>query len=139
MKQQQSKHAGKFSNQNASPQGGEHWVVIADHKKAHMYKKTRKGMERVPDSHTRCSHPFPEDGTGREDKFLRELAGWLNTAEREGVFDRLVLIAPASTVEEIRALIGEGVDTRICEGLDRDAAQVADDEAEDHLTEVMWH
>lgn len=137
MKHQQSSGFKQHQHPIVS-QGENHWVVVADHKKAHVYQRTNSGIERIPNTDTCCSRPFPEEGTGREDVFLRDLAKWLNAAEREQAFDRLVLIAPPATLEEIRALLGENVNTRVCEGLDRDIEQVTQDEIEDHLTEVVW-
>lgn len=137
------KHQHKTENQAAQrglPQGRrEHWIVVADHKKAHLYKKTPKGIDRVANIDACCSQPFPEEGTGREERFLKDLAEWLNAAEREDAFERLVLIAPAVTTEEIRSLLGENVDTRVCDALASDVEQVTEDEIEDHLTEVVWH
>lgn len=138
MKHQQQSSGLKQDHPPGVLQRENHWVVVADHKKAHIYQKTASGIERVADTDSCCSRPFPEEGTGREDVFLRDLAQWLNTAEREQAFDRLVLIAPPATLEEIRALLGEKVNTRVCEGLDRDIEQVTQDEIEDHLTEVVW-
>lgn len=126
--------------QHSLPQGrGEHWIVVADHRKAHLYKKTSKGLDRMANTDACCSQPFPEDGTGREERFLKDLAEWLNAAESEDAFERLVLIAPAATTEEIRGLLGEKANTRVCDALARDVEKVTEDEIEDHLTEVVWH
>jgi hypothetical protein len=121
------------------PEGTRHWIVVADHTHAHVYEKTRRGINEVGDKQACCSQPFPQEGTGREDVFLSELATWLDTAEREQAFDRLVLIAPPAALSQICALMGEGEETRICDGLDQEVEKVTDDEVEDHLTEVVWH
>lgn len=117
---------------------GRHWIVVADHKTAHIYKKTPKGVERVPEEKSCCSKPFPEWDAVRGAAFVRELARWLNAAEREGAFERLVLIAPPPTLQEICALLGENVDTRLCKAKECDLERIAEDEIEDHLTEVVW-
>lgn len=118
--------------------GGDHWVVVADQNKAHVYKRTPKGLERLAETQA-CSCAFPEDGAGREDVFLRELALWLKAAEREAAFERLVLVAPPDARDELCAHLGARVNTRLCKALARDIEQITDDEAEDHLAEVMWH
>ena len=120
------------------PRPDKHWVVVADHKKAHVYEKRPEGLQRVNDANSRCSKAFPEEGTGREDVFLRELAEWLDTAEREEAFDRLVLIAPPAALDEIRALMGEKTETKVCDALCREVEEATEAEIEDHLTEVMW-
>jgi protein required for attachment to host cells len=121
----------------SAPIDGKHWIVVADHKTAHIYKRTPKGVERIPEQAC-CSKPFPEDGVGEDSIFLRQLARWLNAAEREGAFKRLVLIAPPDIVQEIHGLLGENVDRRLCRAKARDVEKIAEDEIEDHLTEVVW-
>jgi protein required for attachment to host cells len=138
MKQVQQTH--NRAVQRGLPQGGgEHWIIVADRKKAHLYKKTPKGLDRIADTAACCSQPFPEDSAGREERFLKDLAEWLDAAERENAFHRLVLIAPAATTEEIRGLLCKNVSARVCDALARDLEQVTEDEIEDHLAEVMWH
>lgn len=119
-------------------QPARHWVVVADHKKAHVYEKRPEGLQRLADADSRCSRPFPEQGTGREDVFLSELAEWLNAAEREEAFDRLVIIAPPAALEEINALLGEKTGTKVCDAMSREIEEASEAEIEDHLTEVVW-
>lgn len=114
-----------------------HWIVLADHKKAHIYQKTQKGLERIADVSRHCSHPFPEHGCA-EDEFLLNLAAWLDAAEQEKAFDRIVLIGPAETLEALHPHIRKNVHDRICAALEREIIEIAEDEIEDHLAEVMW-
>jgi hypothetical protein len=117
---------------------GKHWIVVADQKTAHIYKRTSKGVERIPEEQACCSKAFPEDGAGQDNVFLRQLARWLNAAEREGAFERLVLIAPPDILQEIHSLLGDNVDRRLCKAKACDVEKIAEDEIEDHLTEVVW-
>jgi protein required for attachment to host cells len=118
-----------------SAEGAKHWIIVADDKKAHIYKRTPKGVERIPEEDACCSKPFPEEGN---DAFLKQLARWLDVAEREGAFERLMLIAPPVILQELRAHLGENVDTRLCKAKACDVEKIAEDEIEDHLTEVVW-
>src|SRR6185436_13667382 len=90
------------------------WVVIADHQEAHIYRKVPQGLELIADAgpSSRNNEPFdghfigisPDRGhhdSGHNDKekyrgdmeFIHSLAKWLDMADSEHVYDRLVLIA----------------------------------------------
>lgn len=140
MRQQQSENRAlrHVPQPRSVPQeGAEHWVIVADDKKAHVYQKTPKGMKLVHNTHGCCSHPFPPRA-GREDFFLHDLARWLDAAEREGAYDRLLLIAPPKVLADIRARLGDNVHLRLSTPPECDVEQVIQDEIEDHLSEVMW-
>jgi hypothetical protein len=114
-----------------------HWIIVTDHAKAHIYRKTPKGLERIPDVGVHCTHPFPENvGCGSD--FLRSLALWLDAAERQNAFERLVLIAPPATLEIIHPLLGQNVHNKLRAALDREVDEITEDEIEDHITEVVW-
>ncbi|TAL40153.1 MAG: hypothetical protein EPN97_00565 [Alphaproteobacteria bacterium] len=117
---------------------GKHWIVVADNKMAHIYKRTPKGVERIPEEKACCGKAFPDDGSGQDSVFLCRLARWLDAAEREGAFERLVLIAPPEVIREIHGLLGDNVDRRLCKAKACDVKKIAEDEIEDHLTEVVW-
>jgi protein required for attachment to host cells len=112
--------------------------VVAEDRKAHVYKRTPAGVMRMPDADICCSEPFPENIAGERQGFLQALAGWLNAAEREAAFDRLVLIARQDILDELRELLDARVVARLCGALQRELAQVSEEEVEDHLTEVCW-
>ncbi|MEZ0226796.1 MAG: host attachment protein [Alphaproteobacteria bacterium] len=117
---------------------GKHWIIVADEKTAHIYKRTPKGVERIPEENACCSKAFPEEGAGHDSVFLPRLARWLDSAEREGAFERLVIIAPPAIMQELRTHLGDNVDTRLCKAKACDVEKIAEDEIEDHLTEVVW-
>lgn len=126
--------AAKAARENAEPV---HWIIVADHRQAHVYKKTPAGIERIPQECLCCSFPPPGD-EANDKAFLQDLAAWLAAAEGEKSFDRLALIAPAESLEALRALLGAKVVARICAARPRDIAEITESEIEDHLADVMW-
>lgn len=113
------------------------WIIVTDHRQAHVYQKTPKGIERLPEECITCSRPLPGD-EAEEGEFLRDLAGWLDAAEQERAFDRVALIAPPETLESIRSLVGKSVHDRICGALAREVEEITEDEIEDHIADIVW-
>lgn len=114
-----------------------YWIIALSPDKVHVYQKTDKGIERIPDVNDCCSHPCP-DASGTKDDFFPYLATWLDHAEREHAFDRLVLIGSTASLDDLHERLSDNVHDRICAALENDIAEVEEDEIEDHLTEVVW-
>jgi hypothetical protein len=93
--------------------GSRHWILVADHKKAHVYRKSPQGIERIPDEHLHVTLPLPREEAD-DQAFLRDIASWLDVAEKEDAFDRIALIASPSALEALHGMVGEGVHCRIC-------------------------
>lgn len=114
------------------------WIIITDHKKAHVYQKAPgKGIRRIPDECLGCSLPLPGDEID-ETSFLSDLASWLDAAVKEDAFDRIALIASPDAMKRIHPLLGKKVHGRICAALAKDVAEITEDEIEDHLADVVW-
>ncbi len=137
------------------------WIVVADQEKAHVYRKiiadgvaliatasaaetkqagsahtayarARSLLYRT-NRHVRQSYPAPAP----TDDFLQKLAGWLNEAEQENAFDRLVLIAPAHTLNALRPVLSEKAHERIMTELDKDMAGLSDEDIRSQLAEII--
>lgn len=137
-KAHQRKPASKKKSE--SPKAGHaprHWIVVADHRQAHVYQKTPHGIERVPEEQLHCGLPLP-GGEQDDDLFLQDLADWLEEAVEEGVFDRLAIIAPPAALKSIHPLLDKKVHSCVCAALAKDVEKITENEIEDHLTEVVW-
>jgi protein required for attachment to host cells len=66
------------------------------------------------------------------------LATWLDAAEKEDAFDRLVLVAAPKTLGEIRPLLSEGVQARVMAQLNKDLASQPDHKIQEQLTKIVW-
>lgn len=126
--------AEKSPGKQADPR---HWIIITDHKKAHIYQKTPKGIKRLADECLGCSLPLPGDELD-ETTFLSGLASWLDVAVKENACDRIALIASPKAMERIHPLLKKHVHGRICAALAKDVAEITEDEIEDHLVDVVW-
>ncbi len=114
-----------------------HWIVVADHRQAHLYHKTAKGVERIPAECLHCAVPMP-GGEKNDAVFFQDLADWLYKAMVEKSFDRLALIATPAALKSIEPLLHKKVRACVCAALARDISKICEDEVEDHLTEVVW-
>ena len=124
------------------------WVVVADREKAHIYRKTAKGIERIAD--VKIGHGDSSGGAHRgydsksekkhhgDGAFIQKLTAWLDLASREDVFDRLILVASSHTLGDIRPSLTKGMQARIAAEVDKDLTKVPDSEIEEHLTETVW-
>jgi hypothetical protein len=129
-----AKKGAPAARKSTDPQ---HWILVANHKKAHVYRKSPQGIERVPDEHLHCALPLSCDNAC-EEAFLRDLACWLDAAEKEQAFDRIAFIASAAALEALHNMVGERVHGRICAALEHDVEEITENEIEDHLAEVVW-
>ena len=106
------------------------WIVVADGAKARIlvYTARQKGVQQLPNGEFHDTHlpthelvtdrqPRVHDSVGaarhavepridphkqREEQFLARLAAHLENAERNGEFENLVVVAPATALGELR-------------------------------------
>lgn len=138
------------------------WVVVADQEKAYIYRKIiSDGVELIAtakasndETHHRISHKErahlvsktkmhhitdPHDIHERKNElhFVQRLATWLDEAQKEDAFDRLLLIAAPKTLGELRPLLSEGVQMRLIAQLDKDLAGMPDHKIREHLAKII--
>jgi hypothetical protein len=113
------------------------WIIVADRRQAHIYKKTLDGIERVPEEFLHCSLPLPRDEAS-EDAFLRDLGSWLDAARREDRFDRLAIVASSKALKALLAIVGDDVHSCIRSAQPRDVAEITEEEIADHIADTVW-
>ena len=141
------------------------WIVIADGARARILENTGPGQGLTPlpaeemhhshkpsrdinadrpgRSHDRMGpqrHSMePPTDAHREEKrrFAEELAELLNTAARLNSYDRLVLVAPAKTLGDLRQALGKEAAARVDGELAKDLTPVPDYELASHLGAVI--
>jgi protein required for attachment to host cells len=141
------------------------WIVIADGARARILENTGpgKGLTALPAEEMHHIHPpsrdivadrpgrshdrmgpqrhamEPPSDAHREEKrrFADELAELLNTAARMDSYDRLVLVAPAKTLGDLRQALGKEAAAKVDGELSKDLTPIADHELPDHLDSVI--
>lgn len=134
------------------------WVVIADHQEAHIYRKVPDGLELIADAGpgSRNNEPFYghfaeiSEGRAKHDPdprerekyngdmvFIHSLAKWLDMADNEHVFDRLVLIADPHTLGSIRASLSDKVRERLTAELGKDLTKIPLKQIVEHLDRTI--
>jgi len=134
------------------------WVVVADKEQAHIYRRTEKGLEEIahatakgaqiksvddhvfepqslapphkPDTHHEKSSPA-------ELAFIRRLVEWLDVAEKEKAFDRIVLAAAPHTLGDIRGFLPKNIQDRVHAELNKDLIKLPLRELQAHLDKIM--
>jgi len=131
------------------------WIIVADREKAHIYRKTSTGMERIADARLGHDHSHHETAGSRgashhgydersekthhsDGAFIQKLMAWLDLASKENVFDRLVLVASPHTLGDIRAALSKDVRCRIAAEVDKDLIKMPEKEIEEHLAKIVW-
>lgn len=139
------------------------WIVVANQEKAQVYRKIiSDGLELIAtakassdETHHHMPHEErvhqtpkkrqlhirdPRDIHNRKNelRFVQRLATWLNEAQIEDAFDRLVLVAAPKTLGEIRPFLSEGVQARLMAQLDKDLASQPDHKIQEQLTKAIW-
>ncbi len=65
--------------------------------------------------------------------FARSIAEWLNAASGGDAFDELLLVAPAHTLQAIRAALDNATDAKVVGSVQKDLVKVPDDALWPHL------
>lgn len=141
------------------------WIVIANQEKALIYRKIiSDGLELIATAKAAADekhHQMPNSSYGRmtaplndhahhsldfhfekdrkqELKFVHRIAAWLDEAQREDAFDRLVLVAAPKTLGELRPLLSEAVQARLMAQLNKDLASQPDHKIQEQLEKLVW-
>lgn len=78
------------------------WVVVVDAHGAGIWMKTRDGFDRIGEA----QFQKPIEAAS---EYMDHLSEWLEQAMAENMFDRIVLMASADMVEELRKGLSTGV------------------------------
>lgn len=141
------------------------WIVIADGARARILENDGpgKGLTLLPAEERHHAHkPSREidadrpgrthdrQGPGRhameppsdahrieKRRFAEELAARLDTAGQTGSYDRLVLVAPAKTLGDLRSALGKESLARVHAELSKDLTHVAEQDLAEHLSTVI--
>lgn len=129
------------------------WLLIADRDQAFFFRKTPAGLERIGEAkkgHSKGTHEKSK-GTGfhgydaksahhhhADVCFIQKLAAWLDTAEREQVFDRLVLVAAPRALGDLREALSKNVFSRVAAEVDKDLTKLPEAEIKEHLKDIIW-
>lgn len=128
------------------------WIVVADRVRAHIFRKTAQGMDHIATA-------VPAGGSGDADKggsgfhgydvgsanthhgdgaFIQKLSAWLDEAEREKAFDRLVLVAAPRTLGDLRTAVSKNVHMRIAAEVAKELTEMPEPDIKKHLADIVW-
>jgi protein required for attachment to host cells len=145
-----------FDNEPRTHQGHDLpriWVVVADSTQAHIFRKTPKGFENIADArigHSAGEHPnggaelfHGYDARSRlhysgHGAFVEKLAGWLDRAEQEKVYDRLILVAAPRTLGDLRDVLSKNVFSRVIAEVDKELTEMPEAKVKKHLNDIVW-
>jgi protein required for attachment to host cells len=132
------------------------WVLVADGTRARLLFSRARGLplEPLPDGAMAArpspgpSHPDRVAGkdaaAGADDwhrmdkgRFAKELAQRLDDAEGRGAFDRLVLVAPAKTLGDLRGELAERTRRRVVGTVDKDLTKHGDDDIRQQVGQAV--
>lgn len=141
------------------------WIVIADGAQARLFQNAGpgKGLALLPDGEMQGERaPTREIGSERPGRvhdrmgpgrhamapradwheqqkqdFLKQVAARLDAAAAEKAFDRLILVAPAKALGELRAALGRGTAQRITGDLPKDLTPLPTAELPRHLDHLI--
>lgn len=102
------------------------WAIAIMDENARIYRKAAQGMEDIMQA-SALNHDF-----------ITRLADWLDTIEREQVFDRLVLVAEPEVLEKLRSALSQNVCTRVAAEVEKNLSGMTENEVKRCLDEVVW-
>ncbi len=141
------------------------WIVVADGAQARILENNGpgKGLTPLPAEEMHSSHRPSRDidadrpgrthdrmGPGRhameppsdahrdeKRRFADELAERLNAAALEQSYDRLILVAPAKTLGDLRQALNKAAAAKVSGELSKDLTPIPDHELPGHLAKVI--
>lgn len=141
------------------------WIVVADGARARIFEQAawRRPLELVEERNDDLARQktsetvsdgagrsFDSGGKGRhamaaptdpqrheKAKFAAELAGVINAAAQAGRYDRLVLIAPARTLGDLRGGLDKAAANKVGEELAKDLTTIAAHDLPHHLGDIL--
>ena len=141
------------------------WIVIADGARARLFENRGpgKGITPLSDSEMQGTHaPTQELGSDRPGRvhdrmgpgrhamaprvdwhtqekqvFLQAVAARLDRAAAEKAFDRLILVAPARALGELRAALGPAAAEQVAGELSKDLTKVPMHHLQGHLEDLI--
>lgn len=137
------------------------WVMVADRKVAHIYRKTADGLEKIADAkadgqktsamvdligenHSHIAkdssdHHDPREQEHHEDmNFIHGLAGLLDQAVREDAMDRVLIVAAPRTLGNIRAALSRPVHARVMAEVSKELTKLNPKDLMEELTKIIW-
>lgn len=140
------------------------WVVVADSKSAHIYCKTVNRLAVIINeendfpirkqngahsnrghssgSHSEtvhyCSNPEDRQNHLQLSSFIYKLAEILDKAEKEKIFDKLVVIAPSAVLGEMRSHFSTNVQQCIMAELNKNLTSLSERKLYDYLENILW-
>lgn len=132
------------------------WVLVADRKKAFVYRKDGQALELVarfePDVESipttaqktrghvgagnnkafHSSDPMDRENHHDDKVFVKALAQWLSKADEQDIFDELVLAAPARITGDFRECLEASLAGKIKKVFTKDLVNMPKDELENY-------
>lgn len=136
------------------------WIVIADARRAKLYLKTKKGLEKIAEAAN--DHPpvdIEDDSSGRvknpgtgepvkyeehhgslvhhEELFAKELSEFLEKAAYEDIYDRIVISAAPGVLGFIRENLGSHASKLVYAEIDKDLSLIPEKDLPKHLDDIL--
>lgn len=121
------------------------WVVVADGRKARVFKRGEDGKLELLDriTSTRDHHLqhkpqhmaaiHPDDAA-----FISEVGDWLVHHSESGSFDKFTLVASSGMLPHFRKSFSAPLHKRMMREIDKDIAHLEDVEVCKELCDIMW-
>lgn len=115
------------------------WIVIGDGSHARLFQANNVSqpwhlLRTIDREHSRekTNRSDSHEDRGEHD-FARHLVGELESGRQSGTFGRLVLVAPATFLGQLRAELSSSLQTCVVKSLDKDYTQMPANELPTHI------
>jgi protein required for attachment to host cells len=115
------------------------WIMAVDSRIAKIFRKTDQGLEYIGEA---VSAETADPATAAEEtgvkSFVGKVGDWLDRAVTEDAFDRLVLVANAQVLAEIRKVLTRQVHMRIVAEVSRTLTSLDVPSLRQELKKIVW-
>ncbi len=140
------------------------WIVLADRHKLRVFMKPDGHLEQIAEAYPQDNYRekgIPNHSLGRmassaskyirhrlqphigpteknDNKFVQEIADWLENAVHANAFDRLIVAASPKMLGDLRKTLSDEVQARIVAEIDKDLTKMPEKELFKELKEIVW-
>ncbi len=114
------------------------WIMVADHMKAKLYRKADRHFQEIACMESKSHHHHQGHGISKDlEAFSQGLAAWLEEAQGQHVFDRVVMVAPADLLSAFRDSFSPSLQSMVVAEIPKDMANMNGHDIEKALEKIV--
>lgn len=113
------------------------WIVVADHAHAKLFRKNDHHFQDIGLMELKSHHHSKEHKKSDAEHFVREMGEWLSKAQKDGMFERIVMVAPSDLLSLCRDYFPANLQGAIAAEVSKDLMNLSNPDLEKSLQKII--